>query len=143
MEEAKMNLDPTVPYLQLINPWNTLSASEEAKLLKKLSQAEKCPYHDIVPEIVGPERRLDYGGDGCIDLGAAMLFPLINWTCFCPKCAVESPTLEKHNQFGFGYCSQHSWQAALGNWNKACSRACKKLIMQQLKGTAALKKQEQ
>lgn len=129
-----MNIDPTAPYLQLINPWNTMSASEEAKLLKKLSQAEKCPYHDILPEIVGPERRLDYGASSEIVLPAAMLFLSINWTCFCPKCAVDNPNRKKHNQFGYGYCSQHSWQAAIGNWNKACSRICRKMIISQLKG---------
>lgn len=132
--EDKMNLDPTAPYLQLINPWNTLPDFEVAKLLKKLSQAEKCPYHDILPEIVGPERRLDYGANSVIYLDAAMLFPSINWTCFCPKCAAENPTPKKANQFGDGYCSQYSWQAALGNWNKACTRMCKKMIMHHLKG---------
>ena len=110
-----------------------MHASEETKLLKKLSQAEKCPYHDNVPEIVGPEIR-DYGASSEIVLPAAMLFPSINWTCFCPKCAMKNPTPKKHNQFGYGYCSQYSWQAALGNWNKACSRVCKKMIIDQLKG---------
>ena len=119
-----------------------LSQAEESKLIQKLASAEKCPWHGIQPEIVGP-KRMPKTFYSCHSLSieawlfrefpAAILFPTINWTCFCPKCAKKSPIADKHNKFGYGLSSQYSWQAALGNWNKACLRYCKKMILNHLK----------
>lgn len=121
-----------------------LSQKDESKLLAKIASAERCPFHETTPEVIGPFRKL------CWENGSAMsdsslwlffpdayLFPTINWTCFCWECAEKNPTPKKHNKFGYGFCSQTSWQAAVGNWNKACLRSCKRMITDILKGSCS------
>lgn len=116
-----------------------LDKDRESKLEAALASAEKCPYHSFLPEVIGPERRI-YAADDQKHVPAeyafedAMLFPKFEWTCFCPKCADKSPFKNiRHNKFGFGYTSQHSWRAALSNWNKACIREYKRIIQNDLK----------
>ena len=119
-----------------------LPSSEERKLQEKLSAAEKCPFHDVLPEIIGPRRLLSNFPENfkhsfniwlLEEFPDALLFPDINWTCFCPECAKKSPAPYKHNAFGYGFCSQYSWQAALTNWNKACIRHCKRAVLRDLR----------
>lgn len=125
-----------------------LDLGNENKLLKKLECAELCPYHSIKPEIVGPRRficakrcehcynipdYLDMQEFAGIWFKDAILFPDISWTCFCVKCAISNPTPEKHNKFGYGLSSQYSWNAAVNNWNKSCSRHYVHLVKDDLK----------
>ena len=131
--------------------WSSLEGKDEGRLRKKLADAELCPYHDVLPEIIGPDRcfmplnmthdKPDFTYDDALqnEFSDAYLFPSINWTCFCKKCAKENPTPGKHNKFGCGFCSQYSWQASLRNWNSACMRAYKRIVKDNLdisKGTA-------
>lgn len=125
-----------------------LSSKEEAKLKDRLLHAEKCPFHDTVPEMIGPHRQLvddnfnssysdiikavSINAELSKEFPAAMFFPTINWTCFCRECAKKNPTPSKHNKFGYGFCSQYSWQAALKNWNSACMRSYKRIIKDNL-----------
>ena len=116
-----------------------LEPEKEAKLRNALLNAEKCPFHDVLPEIVGPSRKImdSHAYLKCYErdtwLYEAMLFQDINWTCFCEKCAAVNPTPHKHNRFGYGFCSQYSWQAALRNWNLACMRTYIRLVKDNLK----------
>ena len=129
--------------------------SEEKKLLAKLELADKCPYHDVLPLVFGPgyvksilppdlEEYVLYNIEMFwyprVQQFLETRFPDVlllgcnQWTCFCPKCAKKRPPSEKHNRFGHGFSSQYSWQAALNGWNSACARACKRMIINSLKG---------
>ena len=121
--------------------------SEIAKLKEKLSIASKCPYHSILPIIIGPDLPVPFNEiDTWLtasfvevekylrnNYSDAFLFPRIEYVCFCPECANKNPTQSKHNRFGYGYTSQESWNNAINNWNKACIRSYKRLIMNDLK----------
>lgn len=123
-----------------------LEPEKEAKLRDALLNAEKCPFHDVLPEIIGPQRKfIDSNPESYEPFSwrietalhelfpDALLFPTINWTCFCKKCAKKNPRPSKHNRFGYGFCSQYSWQAALRNWNLACMRIYIRLVKDNLK----------
>ena len=123
--------------------WSSLEDKNESKLRNKLAEAELCPYHNISPEIIGPDRcfmmlNIAYVkpmftyDDLKNEFPDTILFPDINWTCFCKMCAKKNPTPSKHNKFGYGFCSQYSWQAALKNWNSACMRFYKRIIRDNL-----------
>lgn len=118
-----------------------LDAKAEAQLQAKLALADKCPYHGVLPVIIGPARTFvdDYGmlSDTIFSqqFPDALLFPNINWTCFCPECAKKNPTPGKHNVFGYGLCSQSSWGASLRNWNNSCRRVCARMILKTLNGS--------
>ena len=124
-----------------------MNDSEMKKLKKKLSIANKCPYHSILPMVIGPDLPVPFNG---IDTwrqarfvevenylknkySDAFHFPRIEYVCFCPECANKNPTPSKHNKFGYGYTSQESWNNAINNWNKACIRSYKRLIIDDLK----------
>ena len=110
-----------------------MDTSEKEHLEECISKAEKCPYHGILPEVFGPSRLPEQCRHSSeLMLEDAMLFPKIEWVCFCPECAKKSPTPEKHNRFGYGYTSQYSWNAAVSNWNKACMRSYKRLVKEDL-----------
>lgn len=129
--------------IDIHNVWSSLGDKNEIKLRNKLAEAELCPYHSISPEIIGPDRCFMSLNDITIktmftfdtlknEFPAAVLFPDINWTCFCKMCAKKNPTPSKYNKFGYGFCSQYSWQAALRNWNSACIRSYKRIIKDNL-----------
>ena len=66
-----------------------------------------------------------------------MIFPSIEWTCFCPQCAVKNPFAwndGKRNYFGYGYTSQDTWRRAISHWNTGCHRYIKAEIMRSMKG---------
>lgn len=136
---------------------NKLSESEEKKMLAKLALASKCPFHETLPKLLGPRYVKDILPPDLEELvledperfwlprvqqyvnwqyGAAMFWPSLQWTCFCPKCAAENPTPGKHNRFGYGFSCQDTWQGALRGWNSACDRACKRMILLHLKGSS-------
>ena len=125
-----------------------MTESEEKKLLAKLELAGKCPYHQwCSPELIGPKRMLmpefaeeESWEDWHLEsklyamFPDALLFPRTDWTCFCRECAKKNPTPGKHNKFGYGFTSQYSWRAAVRGWESACARACKRMIINSLKG---------
>ena len=125
-----------------------IASEDEALVLEKLRAASKCPYHQwCSPELIGPKRMLkpEFAGEESWEnwhlesklyalFKDAILFPSINWTCFCRECAKKNPTPGKHNKFGDGFSSQSSWRAALRGWENACNRACRSIIKARLKG---------
>lgn len=121
------------------------------KLERALSRAERCPFHECLPKMVGIDipppppgvsSRERWDEMTMIEREAFLrerypdvfLVASIGCTCFCEECAKTNPTPGKHNKFGYGFTSQYSWSAALGNWNKACLRFVKSAIMKHLKG---------
>ena len=102
---------------------------------------EECPYHHIKPWQLGNldlykdsdgndiERTWNFLGN----FKDAMLF-CHGYTVFCPECAKHSPTPGKHNQFGYGYCSQYSLAEAARNWNKAVRRFARRALKKTLEG---------
>jgi len=124
-----------------------MDAKTKMRLEKALAVAEKCPYHECLPKMVGrdiappevPEEQWDrmtmLAKDTFMDktYPDVLLFPGQGYTCFCEECAKKTPTPGKHNKFGCGFSSQYAWRAALGNWNKACLRFVKSSIMKTLK----------
>lgn len=137
------------PTETLLRSKDYIAAEDEAEVLEKLKAASRCPYHKwCSPELIGPKRMLPVlaGEEGCtswddwhlesklyVMFKDAMLFPRTNWICFCPECASKNPTPGKHNKFGYGFCSQHSWRATLRGWESACDQTRKKQIKEYLK----------
>jgi len=141
------------PTTTLLRSKDYIASEDEAIVVEKLKAASKCPYHQrCSPELIGPKRMLlpefaeeESWEDWHLEsklyamFPDALLFPRTNWTCFCRECAKKNPTPGKHNKFGCGFSSQHSWRAALRGWENACDRICKRLIKEQLKtGNAIL-----
>lgn len=135
------------PTTTLLRSKDYIASEDEAIVVEKLKAANKCPYHQwCSPELIGPKRMLlpefaeeESWEDWHLEsklyamFKDALFFPRTNWTCFCRECAKKNPTPGKHNKFGCGFTSQHSWRAALRGWENACDRICKRLIKEQLK----------
>lgn len=135
------------PTTTLLRSKDYIASEDEALVLEKLKAASKCPYHQwCPPELIGPKRLLlpEFANEESWEdwhlesrlyvlFPDSLLFPRTNWTCFCRECAAKNPTPGKHNKFGCGFSSQHSWKAALRGWENACDRACKRLIKEHLK----------
>lgn len=109
---------------------------------------EECPYHHIKPWQLAcidistryflfdsNEDEVDFRTFNLGIFKDAMLF-CHGCTVFCPECAKSSPTPDKHNKFGYGFCSQYSLQEAKRNWNNAVRRFAKRSIREVLEGKA-------
>jgi hypothetical protein len=145
-----MNIEK--PTSKLLRSKDYIASEDEVLVLEKLKTASKCPYHQwCSPELIGPKRLLPEFALEASDWSDwhleqrlylifkdALLFPKFNWTCFCRECAMQNPTPGKHNRFGSGFSSQHSWKAALRGWENACDRACKRMINDALRGRILL-----
>ena len=139
-----MHIKPTST---LLRSKDYVASKDEAIVLKMLKSASKCPYHQwCSPELIGPKRMLlpEFAGEESWDdwhlesklyamFPDALLFPRTSWTCFCRECAAKNPIPGKHNKFGYGFTSQHSWRAAVRGWENACDRACRRIIKEHLK----------
>ncbi len=117
------------------------------KHISKEIALESCPIHNCKPYVLGPGLTPDispFTVDGALWKSNpsyvlsrcypdALLFPSSGFTVFCPKCAKNNPFGEKHNKFGYGFCSQYKLNAAKRNWNNACIRYYARAVKEDLK----------
>lgn len=135
------------PTSVLLRSKDYIASEDEQLVLEMLQRASKCPYHKwCSPELIGPKRMLKPELEAEASWGSlraeallrvvfrdAMLFPRTSWTCFCRECAMKSPVPGKHNKFGAGFTSQHSWRSAIKAWERACRATSTKLTRKWLK----------
>lgn len=107
---------------------------------------ESCPMHGCQPMLYGKNIELDIRSIApelyrawqyCKSYVLHRIFPdaLLfesGYTVFCPECAKKNPFNERHNKFGYGFCSQYSLNEAKRNWNNACKRFYKSQVKRDL-----------
>lgn len=111
----------------------------------KLPALSNCPVHKCQPLFIGPGIDLPNDLDTSPFSRNGRMYHESRWyvlqqifpdalifdsqyTVFCPECAKHNPFSNKHNKFGYGFCSQYSLNAACRNWNAACERFFKSQI---------------